>query len=282
MLASNTTPAPRGALPNVAGPPTRTRVTLADRPRLAFRRLLRRSAPHRGQLPGRSANAASRAIPVGVVRSPTPPASPASREASCGTAGTGTGNSPWAPGPAGAQATRTEADPCRRPTCSAAHTPTMSAMESNAPTSWKWTFRRKRRGRAPRSRPGGRTPPRPARTDAGRSAASRSVADAAPGSEGGSSTSTRTSILSRPQSGPGHDLRSSLTEPGTTGIDRPLHGLESAPASISAPSSMSPAIPAEASIQACSRLPTGFCRRIALKVRRSGPPGDRRRSRCRC
>ena len=86
------------------------------------------------------ASAATSAMPVGVVSSPVPPACTRHPADSRTTAGTGTGRSPWAarvrPEPTATEPALTDVTPR---SVSAAATPTTSAIESSAPTSWKWT-----------------------------------------------------------------------------------------------------------------------------------------------
>lgn len=79
-------------------------------------------------------------MPVGVASSPSPPANTCHSAASSATAGAGTGSSPCAvvtrPAP---NATGPAVRSVTARSCSAAQTPTTSAMESQAPTSWKCT-----------------------------------------------------------------------------------------------------------------------------------------------
>ena len=79
-------------------------------------------------------------MPVGVASSPSPPASTCQPRASSSTAGAGTGRSPCAawtrPDPTATGLAVTRLTPR---SASAAHTPTMSAIASHDPTSWKWT-----------------------------------------------------------------------------------------------------------------------------------------------
>ena len=88
----------------------------------------------------RSARVEARAIPVGVVSSPPPPTKIFQPAASLTTAGAGT--------PMSKCARRVRQDPTAMALavtlsisreCRAAETPAMSAMESSAPTLWKWT-----------------------------------------------------------------------------------------------------------------------------------------------
>jgi len=140
-LASSTTDSVSGAATRPARLPTITRVTLG---RPAVSRLPAPTPTASTVIDGRSSlrsqRVAIRAMPVGVVSSPRPPPRTRQPRASCATAGTGTGISPWAtatrPDPRATSLTVSVTMPSR---CSAAQTPTTSAMESSAPTSWKCT-----------------------------------------------------------------------------------------------------------------------------------------------
>ena len=164
--------------------------------------------------------------------------------------------------------------------CSAAHTPTTSAIESRAPTSWKctscagmpctWPSASASREKTAVAR---------SRTGSGMVAASSISLMVRQVRCGGSSTSTRTSTLVARSPARLTVVRVNSTESGITASTTRRTTSRSAPASISAPSSMSPATPAEASIQACSPVP--LTRRPA-SGRRSARPDDRRRNRCRC
>ena len=85
--------------------------------------------------------------------------------------------------------------------------------------------------------------------------------------------------LGRAQPGPGHRGRGAAgPRRAAPRRPRPAPQSRSAPASTRAPSSMSPATPADASIQACRPAPV-----IGVApARRSGRRDGRRRNRCRC
>ena len=103
-------------------------------------RCARPSSPAAGR--SRSASAATIAAPVGVVSSPsTSSAASGTPRSSSPVAGAGIEQRPWAistkPWPVGTGEQTTRSTPSKSKPIAE---PTMSAIESTAPTSWKWTF----------------------------------------------------------------------------------------------------------------------------------------------
>ena len=209
-----------------------------------------------GKPPGAAA-AASRAAPVGVLRSPvkSPPLA-RSRPAAAAirrTAGAGTGRRPCPlvtnPLPAASAEQRTTAPGRSSPrSSSAAADPTTSAIESNAPTSWKCTSS----VGSPCTAPSASASSRKTRVARSFPAGPRSLAPTWP------STSARrrwrsaadgVMITARRQARPPRRAASVRNpRPGTPSeAMAPLTRSTSAPASSSAASSMSPATPAVAS-----------------------------------
>ena len=172
---------------------------------------------------------------------------------SSATAGTGTGMSPWAartrPDPTRTAEAETEVTPSSR---SASQAPTTSAIESSAPTSWKCTVS----GSTPCVRPSASARrPKAARARsrvcAARSASASIARMLAHVRWGGSSTSTRTRALVARCPPRVTSSVSRRTAPGTTASRAACRAPTSAPASTSAPRTMSPATPAEMSNHAC-------------------------------
>ena len=136
---------------------------------------------------------------------------------------------------------------------SAAHTPTMSAIASHDPTSWNATSS----GGMPCTRPSAsasraKTASAGSLIVMGRSADSSSVRIRDNERCGRSSPRLSTSTLSARSPARLTVLARTATSPGTTAPTADLTASREAPASSSAPSSMSPAMPAEASTHRCA------------------------------
>ena len=248
----------------------------------------RRSSPASGPTarPART----RRAAPVGVVSSwgMSTLATGAPRSSST-TAGAGTGIMPWAdrviPTPVATGPACTTSTPS---SSSAAHVPTTSTMASMPPTSWKWTWLR---------RPAVEACPRPRRAGRTRRARGRGRGRAAgpPRSAPVMCSAVRTTWVSSdaaPRRGWRRCRRAG--RPRSRGASRrPAAGRASArtsstsaPASMHAPSAMSPAMPENGWNQAtvAHRSPlTSRARRRRGRARRAAGGWRRpRRSRCRC
>src|SRR5215203_6822737 len=154
----------------------------------------------------------------------------------CVTAGTGTAISPWlddvTPDPRDTTPALTLLVPIR---WNAAQTPTTSAIESSAPTSWKWTVSTGTSWTyASASASRANTAEALSRTGVGSSAEARRSRMLRHVRCGGSSTSTRTVILSARSPALVTVSVSSLTASGTTvSIDRKSTRLNSSHANIS-------------------------------------------------
>jgi DNA polymerase-3 subunit gamma/tau len=209
-----------------------------------------------GRAPDPDARVVASASPVGVASSPASGAEPATSQprASSSTAGAGTGRTPCAvrtdPDPSATADSTTRTSPSA---ATPAHVPTTSAMASWAPTSWKCTSSGGTpctRASAPASR--SNTASARSRTRGSRSASrirartSAQVRDV-PSSRCWSGTATSTLVARSPARRTGCAVRDTL--PGSTASIACCNAPIGTPTSTRAPSSMSPAMPAEASIQ---------------------------------
>ena len=209
-----------------------------------------------GKPPGVAA-AASRAAPVGVVRSPVRSPLASSRPAAAAirrTAGAGTGRRPCRlvtnPLPAARAEQQTTAPGRSSPrSSSAAADPTTSASESNAPTSWKCTSS----GGSPCTAPSASASSRKTRVARSFPAGRRSLAPTCPSTSARCrwrSAAVGVVITARRHARPPRRAASVRSpRPGTPSeAMAPRTRSTSAPASSRAASSMSPATPAVASM----------------------------------
>ena len=227
---------------------------------------------------------ASSAAPVGVHAScsTAPPRTGAPASASsAATAGTGTGSTPWAVRTLPLPTVTTDAAADVTPSaCSPAQDPTTSASASSAPTSWKWTSSAGTPCAAPSARANraktSRARDRTASSSGAASSRSRTSAHVRLASLGGVATSTL--VAARPA----RVTRWAVSRTGSTPSASTAACIvaRGAPASTSAPSSMSPLAPAWASNHASvTGAARGWPRPHGGRPARRRP---RRRTRCRC